>query len=143
MGNWAKRVGKKMKKHENCLTLWWLKNITYIIIKEIEINICCKFVSKHFKLTFYIPRLSKYLVICLLLRYFRKPLAYIGTHFYSATGFDLYLYLHVHTSSKRKYFLLYLILFISFNNHRLSFTHFMLLSLYFLFLFIFLFFLLP
>lgn len=57
---------------------------TYIIIKKIEINICCKLIGENLQLTFDGLRFSKHFVTvplggCLL----REPLAYIRTHLYS------------------------------------------------------------
>lgn len=45
---------------------WLLGRITYIIIKQIEINICCKLACQRLQLAFDIPCLSEDFVVCLL-----------------------------------------------------------------------------
>lgn len=53
---------------------------TYIIIKEIEINISCKLISQNPQLTFDALRLAKHFVLVFLGGRLRKPLAYVRTH---------------------------------------------------------------
>lgn len=90
-GQWGKgRMGELIKKQESALKLCAKRcAITYIIIKQIEINISCKLVGQILKLTFNVLRSPEHFVIVMLGRCFWKPLANVCAHLssYSHTIF--------------------------------------------------------